>query len=90
MEATVSLLSCPCARKLPWDVPADGGFLRDKAAAARYKIKWTRYIIIIVQDILAFFSFYCATVHCRCTLHSYNVNLNAVAVIGLMEGTLWL
>jgi hypothetical protein len=51
METTVSVVSCPFARKLPWDVPADGGFLCDKAAAARYMFKGTRCIIITVYDI---------------------------------------
>jgi hypothetical protein len=38
----------PFARELPQDVLADGGFLHDKAAAARYTIKGTRSMIIIV------------------------------------------
>jgi len=44
----MSVLSCPFARKLPQDVTADGDFLRAKGAAARYTIKGTRCIIIIV------------------------------------------
>jgi hypothetical protein len=32
LRYTVSLLTCPSARQLSWDVPADKGLLHDKAA----------------------------------------------------------
>ena len=91
MEVTVSVLSCPCARKLPEDVPTDGGFLRDKSAAASYTKKGTRCIIIIIQNILAVFLYHYATVlYCRCTPHSDKVHLAEVAMAPATEGTLLL